>query len=46
MAFWHNDTEYDDNNTCPNCGAPTGGSPCTTSWGGAPSCADLMDEDE
>jgi ADP-ribose pyrophosphatase len=27
---------------CPNCGAPTGGRPCTNGYGGGPSCADVL----
>lgn len=41
----YGDDEYDDDNCCPNCGAPTGGAPCTTTYGGGPSCADLVNED-
>lgn len=33
-----------DASSCPNCGAPTGGLPCTTSFGGGPSCADVLTE--
>ncbi|GAA1451118.1 hypothetical protein [Nocardiopsis tropica] len=29
---------------CENCGAPTGGPPCTNTYGGGPSCADLIRE--
>jgi ADP-ribose pyrophosphatase len=29
---------------CANCGAPTGGQPCTISYGGGPSCADVLAE--
>lgn len=35
----------DDENSCPNCGAPTGGPPCTNTYDGGPSCADLINED-
>lgn len=35
--------DYD--NECPNCGAPTGGGPCGSSYGNSgPSCADLMED--
>jgi len=34
----------DDPSSCPNCGAPTGGLPCTTSFSGGPSCADVLTE--
>ena len=30
---------------CPNCGAPTGGNPCTNGYGGGPSCADVLTKD-
>ena len=31
---------------CPNCGAPTGGNPCTNGYGGGPSCADVLAEED
>jgi len=38
------DRRATDPSSCPNCGAPTGGLPCTTSFSGGPSCADVLTE--
>ncbi len=45
QATTHGDPLEGDPSECPNCGTRTGGGPCTNSYGGGPSCADVLADD-